>query len=247
MGDIRSIPTTVYNRLVGKVSDGQSVRLTAPGDAAAIGKTNATVVNTEVVWTAKTVGISGNLIKVTLVDPGIANGILACQVNASSDDGVEVEIDLATGALPGKAITSDAADLVAIVAALPAAATLIGGVANGTGLGVVLADSITLAGGTDTLIEAKKFYQIGPFVGMAMNDKPATAGENVILDIELAEYETSQTTIGDVFAVGDPVYFDVGTGLFTTIKGGLTLNGAVTRALSADGVFHFKLTNPLVV
>lgn len=83
------------------------------------------------------------------------------------------------------------------------------------------------------------------FFGMAFQDKAAAtpADVEVIINIEEAEYETSQITVADAFAKGDPVYFDAATKLLTTAAaaGANRLVGRVTVAKDADDVIWFKL------
>lgn len=101
-----------------------------------------------------------------------------------------------------------------------------------------------------TTIEQGKFYLLDGFFGMAMRSVVTGAGETaqVVLNIEEAEYETSQITAADAFNKGDKVYWNAATGLLTTQANpdasGNPQNrpvGRVTQAKDANGVIWFKL------
>lgn len=85
------------------------------------------------------------------------------------------------------------------------------------------------------------FVLAGGFFGLAVNS--ATAGQDVVLNIEQGEYETSQITAGDAFNVGDPVYWDDANKLLTTQdgSGANRLVGRVTVAKDANNVIWFLL------
>lgn len=84
------------------------------------------------------------------------------------------------------------------------------------------------------------FVLAGGFFGLAVNS--AAAGQEVVLNIEPGEYETSQITTTDAFNVGDPVYWDSTTKLLTTQAGtGNRMVGRVTLAKDANNVIWFLL------
>lgn len=102
----------------------------------------------------------------------------------------------------------------------------------------------------NTTIEAGKFYVLDGFFGLAVQSVTTGAGETaeVVLNIEQAEYETSQITAADAFAKGDPVYWDAATSLLTTAPAndasGNPTNrpvGRVTQAKDANNVIWFQL------
>lgn len=107
--------------------------------------TGLTGTNNDVVWTAKTIGSFGNVLRVSYIDPSGNNQALAVSVV-----GTEIRVSLATGA--GGAITSTASQIIAAVAAHVSAKTLIGGTLatsnNGTGIVTAMA-ATNLSGGTD--------------------------------------------------------------------------------------------------
>lgn len=86
----------------------------------------------------------------------------------------------------------------------------------------------------DQAVEVSKFYEIQGFLGAAFQS--AQKDEEVILNIEQAEYETDQLGDGD-FEVGAPIYFADGT--FNTAAGRYA--GIVTQEKDEDGVILFIL------
>jgi predicted RecA/RadA family phage recombinase len=87
----------------------------------------------------------------------------------------------------------------------------------------------------DVAVEKDTFAIVADFFGLALNS--AAAGEEVVLDIEQAEYEVKQA--GSNFAVGDVVYFNTATG-FTATDTDRPV-GIATQASNTDGVFSFIL------
>lgn len=103
--------------------------------------------NNDVTWRATVGGEAGNDITIAYVDPGAPDQALGVGVVGSA-----ITVNLATGAAPGAAITSSANDIIAEVAATPAAAALVWGEPHGadTGAGVVTAMAAApLMGGAD--------------------------------------------------------------------------------------------------
>jgi len=114
----------------------------------------------DIVWRAVVGGAAGNDITIEYVDPAGVDQLLTVTVL-----GTAITISLATGG--GGAITSTANDIIAEVAATPAAAALVTGANHGadTGAGVVTAMAATaLAGGADLMalygpFESARFTQ----------------------------------------------------------------------------------------
>lgn len=117
-------------------------------------------VNNEIVWEAVTAGHIGNLITVTLVDPGKANESLAVSVT-----GFDIVVSLATGA--DKKITSTPATIVSAVNGDDSAKLLV--LAAGEGTDPVEAVSKTyLSGGADPQTTGAE--------GVLLNDVDVTHG-----------------------------------------------------------------------
>jgi len=97
----------------------------------------------------------------------------------------------------------------------------------------------------NTTIEQGKFYVLDGFFGMAIQSVTTGAGQTgqVVLNIEEAEYETSQINTADAFNKGDKVYWDATYKVLTTSDGGGTnrLVGIVTEPKDANNVIWFKL------
>ena len=89
-----------------------------------------------------------------------------------------------------------------------------------------------------TTIEAQDFYILDGFFGMALESVKTEAGETqeIALQIEQAEYESSKIVVGDTFNVGDLVYFDKNK--FTTKKAG-RLVGRVTNGKDENNNIWF--------
>lgn len=81
------------------------------------------------------------------------------------------------------------------------------------------------------------FYEFDGFFGSAMHS--ANPGEEVILSIEQAEYETDQIETTDEFNPGDALYFK--DGKFTTASAEAILVGRVTQGKDAQNVIWFIL------
>ena len=118
-------------------------------------------VNNEIVWEAVTAGHIGNLITITLVDPGKANESLAVSVT-----GFDITVSLATGV--DKKITSTPATIVAAVNGDDSAKLLV--LAAGTGTDPVEAVGKThLSGGADPQTTGAE--------GVLLNDVDVTYGD----------------------------------------------------------------------
>lgn len=89
----------------------------------------------------------------------------------------------------------------------------------------------------DKKVESGQFYEIGGFFGSAMQS--ANQGDDVVLNIEQAEYETDQIKTTDEFNPGDLIYFKDGE--FTTDKTDARLVGRVTQGKDSKNVIWFIL------
>lgn len=83
------------------------------------------------------------------------------------------------------------------------------------------------------------FYQIGGFFGLANQD--AAVGEEVVLAIEQAEYETNQIKTDEEFAVGTSIYFDAASKVLTETVGTNKKVGIVSSAKDSNNVIWFVL------
>lgn len=102
----------------------------------------------------------------------------------------------------------------------------------------------------NTVIEQGKFYLLDGFFGMAIQSVTTGAGQmaEVVLDIEQAEYETSQINAADAFNKGDKVFYDATAKVLTTnanpdVSGNPQNRpvGRVTLAKDANNVIWFEL------
>lgn len=237
MAYLKPTPTTEQNKLVGKISDGQSVKLTVPNEAKATGQTGVGVTNGVMTWEAVLAGIAGNGITIVQQDPKANSQSLAITVS-----GKTIIISLATDGTG--VITTTAAGIKTAIEANADASALVTVAYSGTGAGLAKDENAVLSGGTDLSVTAKKFYLVSHFFGMAMAD--AEPGGEVILDLEKAEYATDQLKSGDTFSVGSKLYWDDTNNYFTVTAGALTLVGIVTQAKDDSGVIYFKLTNSVI-
>jgi len=112
------------------------------------------------------------------------------------------------------------------------------------------ASSVRVTVPVSTVVEQGKFYLLGGFFGMAVQSvtTDASATAEVIMEIEQAEYETSQITAANAFNKGDKVYWDDANDLLTTSANpdanGNPQNrvvGRVTAAKDANNVIWFML------
>ncbi|CUU46975.1 DUF2190 family protein [Clostridium beijerinckii] len=88
-------------------------------------------------------------------------------------------------------------------------------------------------------VEDGHFYLINNFFGMAVQS--AEAGEEVILSIEQAEYETEQINTEEAFAVGATIYYDDEHKRLTETEGTNRKVGRVTAAKDTNNVIWFIL------
>lgn len=112
------------------------------------------------------------------------------------------------------------------------------------------ASSVLVTVPASTTIAQDEFCLLDGFFGKAVQavttDAATTA--DLILDVEQAEYESSQITVADAFNKGDKVYWNEATGLLTTQDNpdanGNPQNrvvGRVTLAKDANNVIWFIL------
>ena len=99
--------------------------------------------------------------------------------------------------------------------------------------------SVTLkVPGGETVI-AQEFYLISDFFGVAMQS--GSEGEEIVLQIEQAEYETDNINTGEAFALGEKIYWDKLGKKFTTTAGGNRLVGRVTSPKDSNNAIWFIL------
>lgn len=91
-------------------------------------------------------------------------------------------------------------------------------------------------------IVAGKFYEFDGFLGIAMQNlaNSATDTQELILNIEQAEYETDQIDDTKAFNKGDRVYWDANNKRFTT-DATVKFAGVVTSKKDANNVIWFIL------
>lgn len=95
-------------------------------------------------------------------------------------------------------------------------------------------------------VVAGTFYYLNGMVGMAFDS--VDAGDEVALNIEQAEYETSQILTTDTMAVGTLLYFDTTNKRFTQISAtGHIKCAIVTVAKDASNVVWLKLLDSKVI
>lgn len=94
-----------------------------------------------------------------------------------------------------------------------------------------------------TTIEAGLFYELDGFFGTAMQSVVTAAGETdeVILNIEQAEFETNQIQTTKAFPIGASIYFTGGKFTPEDGTGANRLVGRVTSAKDQNNVIWFIL------
>ena len=99
--------------------------------------------------------------------------------------------------------------------------------------------SVTLkVPGGETVI-AQQFYLINDFFGVAMQS--GSEGEEIVLQIEQAEYETDNINTGEAFALGEKIYWDELGKKFTTTAASNRLVGRVASPKDSNNVIWFIL------
>lgn len=105
--------------------------------------------------------------------------------------------------------------------------------------GCKISDGKSVRVTTSEGVEEGKFYSIGGFFGMAVQS--VAAGEDVILSIEQAEYETDQINTEEAFASGTIIYYDATLKALTETEGTNRKVGRVTVAKDSNNVIWFIL------
>lgn len=92
-------------------------------------------------------------------------------------------------------------------------------------------------------VEAQTFALVEGFFGVAMQSVSTGSGETeeIVLNIEQAEYETDNITIANTFDVGSPVYYDKATKKLTTTDTGNRLVGRVTSGKDSSNTITIIL------
>lgn len=105
--------------------------------------------------------------------------------------------------------------------------------------GCKISDGKSVRVTANEVVEEGKFYLIGGFFGMAV--QPAGVGDDVVLSIEQAEYETEQINTEEAFAVGTAIYYDATLKQLTETEGTNRKVGRVTAAKDTNNVIWFIL------
>ncbi|WP_019420183.1 DUF2190 family protein [Paenibacillus sp. OSY-SE] len=94
-----------------------------------------------------------------------------------------------------------------------------------------------------TTVEAQKFYLLDGFFGAAMQSVTTGTGQTdeVILNIEQAEFETDQIDTTQAFAAGTQVYWDAAKSKLTETATDNRLVGRITNTKDAKNVIWFLL------
>lgn len=95
----------------------------------------------------------------------------------------------------------------------------------------------------NTTIDAGKLYLLDGFLGFAMQSVTTGEGETkeVILNIEMAEYETDQIDVTKAFTVGTEIYWDNTAKKLTETPTDNRKAGRVTSEKDAGNVIWFIL------
>lgn len=88
-------------------------------------------------------------------------------------------------------------------------------------------------------VEEGKFYLIEGFFGMAVQS--VTSGQDVILNIEQAEFETDQIDTTQTFAKGTAIYWDDTAKKITETSTANRMIGRVTAAKDTNNIIWFIL------
>lgn len=105
--------------------------------------------------------------------------------------------------------------------------------------GCKISDGKSVRVAANEAVEEGKLYLIGGFFGMAVQS--VGAGEDVVLSIEQAEYETDQINTEEAFAVGTTIYYDEVLKKLTETPGTNRKVGRVTAAKDTNNVIWFIL------
>lgn len=99
--------------------------------------------------------------------------------------------------------------------------------------------SVTLKVPAGKTVEAQNFYLINSFFGVAM--QAGAEGDEIVLQIEQAEYETDNIVTTEAFALGEKIYWDDTAGKFTTTEATNRLVGRVTDPKDSNNTIWFIL------
>lgn len=105
--------------------------------------------------------------------------------------------------------------------------------------GCKISDGKSVRVTADKEVEEGKFYLINGFFGMAVQS--AEAGEEMVLSIEQAEYETDQINTEEAFTAGTTIYYDAANSILTETEGTNRIAGRVTAAKDTNNVIWFIL------
>lgn len=105
--------------------------------------------------------------------------------------------------------------------------------------GCKISDGKSVRVRANEVVEEGKFYLIGGFFGMAVQS--VGVGDDVVLSIEQAEYETEQINTEEAFAVGTTIYYDATLEQLTETEGTNRKVGRVTAAKDTNNVIWFIL------
>lgn len=92
---------------------------------------------------------------------------------------------------------------------------------------------------TGKTAEPQKFYLFDGFFGVAMES--GAEGQEINLQIELAEYETDNIVTTEAFNKGDKIYWDNTASKFTITSTNNRLVGKVTAPKDSNNVIWFLL------
>jgi hypothetical protein len=95
-----------------------------------------------------------------------------------------------------------------------------------------------------TTVVAGTFYDFDGVLGMAFEDVVTGAGATglVAVEVDTAEYETSQIDAAQAFGLGARLYWDPIANRFTTVATANVEVGYVTSAKDANNVIWFRRT-----
>ncbi len=143
---IRYVDTRVTPTVLACNVGGNDITVTLADDGTGVYSTgNTGAGDSGIAWTSRLPGVDGDAITISIVNDGtLGRAAIAVKVV-----GTTIIISPVTDGATG-VITSTANDIIAAVAADPAAKALVAGVATGTGADPVTGNSVTLAGGVDS-------------------------------------------------------------------------------------------------
>lgn len=99
--------------------------------------------------------------------------------------------------------------------------------------------SITVRVPSGKTVQSQNFYLIDGFFGVAMQD--GRENDDIVLQIEQAEYETDNIVTSEAFAMGATIYWDKAANKFTVTSTNNRLVGKVTSPKDSNNVIWFLL------